>query len=90
MIGWGWVLLSGDWIRQAGSLGSMVAFLLGGTMVSFVGLVYAELTAALPRAGGALGFTYRGLGIRGAWACAWLLILAYVLSARESIRNPMA
>jgi amino acid transporter len=78
MIGWGWVLLSGDWIRQAGSLGSIVAFLLGGIMVSFVGLVYAELTAALPRAGGALGFTYRGLGIRGAWACAWLLILAYI------------
>jgi basic amino acid/polyamine antiporter, APA family len=78
MIGWGWVLLSGDWIRQAGSLGSIVAFLIGAVLVSFVGLAYAELTAALPRAGGAVGFTYRGLGIPGAWTCAWLLILAYI------------
>lgn len=33
MIGWGWVVLSGDWISKAGSIGSMIAFFIGGIMV---------------------------------------------------------
>ncbi len=77
IIGWGWVVLSGPMIEQGGSLGSMLAFLVGGLMVSFVGLIYAELTSALPRAGGALAFTYKALGPRWAWLCGWSLVLAY-------------
>ena len=56
MIGWGWVVLSGDWISKAGSIGSMIAFFIGGIMVMFVGLVYSELTTALPKTGGAHHF----------------------------------
>ena len=49
MIGWGWVVLTGEWIASAGTLGSALAFLIGGIMVLFVGLVYAELASAMPR-----------------------------------------
>ena len=42
MIGWGWVVLSGEWILKAGTVGAMIAFALGGLMVLFVGLTYAE------------------------------------------------
>ena len=30
MLGWGWVVLSGEWIAEAGFLGSIIAFLIGG------------------------------------------------------------
>lgn len=30
MTGWGWVVLSGNWIQKAGSMGSIVAFMFVG------------------------------------------------------------
>jgi len=78
IIGWGWVVLSGPMIDQAGTLGSIVAVLVAAVMVIFVGLTYAELTPALPRAGGSLAFTYRALGPGWSWVCGWALVLAYV------------
>jgi len=35
MIGWGWVINSGDWITTAGFAGSIIAMLIGGLMVLF-------------------------------------------------------
>lgn len=78
IIGWGWVVLSGPMIDQAGTLGSIAAMLIGGLVVGLVGLTYAELTAALPRAGGELGFTYVALGPSWSWWCGWWLALAYI------------
>lgn len=78
IIGWGWVVLSGSLIDYAGTLGSMVAVLVAAVMVTLVGLTYAELTSALPRAGGELTFTYRALGPTWSWICGWALVLAYV------------
>lgn len=62
MIGWGWVVMAGDWIKGAGTLGSIMAFIIGGIMVLFVGLTYAELTAAMPQCGGEHVFSLRALG----------------------------
>ncbi len=78
MIGWGWVVLSGTLIEEAGTLGSMLGFLLGAGLIGPVGLAYAELTSAMPRAGGELAFTYKGLNATFSWICGWALILAYV------------
>ena len=78
MIGWGWVILSGPLIAQAGTLGSILAVILASAMVGCVGLAYAELTSAMPRAGGELAFTFRALGPGVSWVCGWALILAYV------------
>ena len=52
MIGWGWVVSTGDWIGRGGVLGAVIGFAIGGIMVFFVGLTYAELTAAMPQCGG--------------------------------------
>ena len=52
MIGWGWVVSTGDWIGRGGVLGAVIGFAIGGAMVFFVGLTYAELTAAMPQCGG--------------------------------------
>ena len=56
----------------------MIAFGISGVMIIFVGLAYAELTAALPHAGGAAVFSYKALGANGSFICTWALILGYV------------
>ena len=50
MIGWAWVVSTGDWITGGGVLGAMLGFAIGGVMIFFVGLTYAELTSAMPSA----------------------------------------
>jgi amino acid transporter len=89
MIGWGWVVLAGSWVRTAGSLGAMLAFALGGLMVVFVGLTYAELTAAMPRCGGEHVFSHRALGPGWSFVCTWAIILGYVsVVAFEAVALP--
>lgn len=53
MIGWGWVISSGQWIDTGGAVGTGIAFVIGGLMIYLVGLTYAELTTAMPKSGGA-------------------------------------
>lgn len=89
MIGWGWVVLSGEWILKAGTLGAMLAFALGGIMVLFVGLTYAELTAAMPKCGGEHVFSYRALGRNASFICTWAIILGYIsVVAFEAVAFP--
>lgn len=89
MIGWGWVVLTGSWIKEGGSLGAMLAFLIGSIMVIFVGLAYAELTPAMPKCGGEHVFSYRAMGVTGSFICTWAIILGYVsVVAFEAVALP--
>lgn len=89
MIGWGWVINSGDWITTAGFASSIIAMLIGGVMVFFVGLTYAELTSAMPQCGGEHVFSYRAMGPTGSFVCTWMIILGYVAtSAFEATALP--
>ena len=78
MIGWGWVVSSGGWIQSAGALGTALGFLFGGIMIYFVGMVYAELTTAMPENGGPKLFTERAFGSIPSFICSWAIILSYV------------
>lgn len=78
MIGWGWVISTGDWIHRGGVLGAAIGFALGGIMIFFVGLTYAELTAAMPQCGGEHVFSYKAMGATGSFICTWGIILGYV------------
>ncbi len=78
MIGWGWVVSSGQWITTGGALGTAIAFIIGGIMIYLVGLTYAELTTAMPKNGGAQNFSYAAFGPIGSFVCTWALILSYV------------
>ena len=78
MIGWGWVVSSGSWIGKGGVLGAALGFVLGGIMIFFVGLTYAELTAAMPQCGGEHVFSHRAMGPTGSFVCTWAIILGYV------------
>ena len=78
MIGWGWVVSSGNWIQSGGVVGAALAFAIGGVMIFFVGLTYAELTAAMPQCGGEHVFSYKAMGPTGSFICTWAIILGYV------------
>jgi APA family basic amino acid/polyamine antiporter len=78
IVGVGWVVYSGQWLQDGGPLGAMVAFLLGGLLLLPVGMCYAEMTSALPLAGGELAFSYKAFGPMTSFLTAWLLSLAYV------------
>ena len=78
MIGWSWVALTGGWINEAGSLGAILAFAIGGVTVILVGFTYAELAAAMPKAGGEHVYSYRALGRNASFLCTWAILLAYV------------
>ena len=78
MIGWGWVVSSGGWIETGGVVGAALGFVIGGIMIFFVGLTYAELTAAMPQCGGEHVFSYRAMGSTGSFVCTWGIILGYV------------
>lgn len=89
MIGWGWIVLAGEWIRTAGPLGAMIAFVLGGIMIVFVGLTYGELTAAMPECGGEHVFSHRALGRNMSFVCTWAIILGYIsVIAFEAVAFP--
>ena len=78
MIGWGWVVSTGRWIQNAGTLGTMIGFLIGGFMIYFVGMTYAELTPMMPKVGGEHVFSYKAFGPTGSFICTWALILSYI------------
>ncbi|MDN6357922.1 APC family permease [Yaniella sp.] len=89
MIGFGWVVLTKGWLLEAGPGGASLAFLAGGVIMAFVGLVYAELTSAMPKAGGAHNFILRARGPRGAFIGSWGFIGGYVtIIAFEAVAVP--
>jgi basic amino acid/polyamine antiporter, APA family len=91
MIGWGWVILAGLWISQAGFLGASLAFFLGSIAIIVIGLTYAELASALPFAGGEHAYTERAFGKTVSFICTWSIIFGYVsVVAFEAIALPVA
>ena len=78
MIGWGWVVSTGGWIEKGGVIGAALGFAIGGIMIFFVGMTYAELTAAMPQCGGEHVFSYRAMGSTGSFICTWMIVLGYV------------
>ncbi|MGP7814923.1 APC family permease [Glutamicibacter soli] len=89
MIGFGWVVLTGGWLSSAGTLGTIVAVLVGGGIMAVVGLTYAELTASMPKAGGEHNFILRALGPRPSFIGSWAITGGYVtIVAFEAVAFP--
>lgn len=89
MIGFGWVVLTGDWITTAGPLGASLAMLAGGGVMAVVGLTYAELVAAMPKAGGEHNYLLRAMGARWSFAGSWAIVGGYItIVAFEAVALP--
>lgn len=86
MVGWSWVMMGPIWVNEAGLIGAIAAFIIGGAIILTIGLTYGELTAALPFAGGEFVFAYRAMGNRAAWIVGWIMSMAYIgVAAWEGI-----
>ena len=91
MIGWSWVLMTGVWLNEAGTLGTVIAFSVGGLAIALIGLTYSELNSAMPRAGGEHIYTRRALGNHWSFACTWALLFSYVnVCLFEAVALPTA
>lgn len=89
MIGFGWIVLTGGFIEEAGTMGAAVAFVIGGVVIGLIGLTYAELVAAMPQVGGEHQYVLRALGSRTAFVCSWFLVLGYIsVVAFEAVALP--
>lgn len=86
MIGVGWVTAVGSWLAQAGALGTMLAFGVGGAIMLLIGLCYAEVTPMLPVAGGEVAYSYLAFGTFKAFVVGWCLAFGYIaISGFEAI-----
>lgn len=91
MIGWSWVLLTGVWLTEAGTLGVLIAFAVGGLAITLIGLTYSELASAMPKAGGEHIYTHRALGPHWSFVCTWALLFSYLnVCLFESVALPTA
>ena len=89
IIGWGWIVLAGGWVLDAGSLGAVAAFFFGGIAMVLIGLIYAELASAMPQAGGEHVYSHKALGDIGLFVCTWAIIFGYAsVVAFEAVALP--
>lgn len=89
VIGVSWILLVGGWISSSGSMGAILAFVLGGLLIVPIGFCYSELGQRYPATGGEYVYAYRFFGPAIGFAAAWTLILLYVaVCAFEAITVP--
>ena len=78
IIGVGWIVVVGDWLRMAGPAGACLAFFGSALLIVLIGLCYAELSTMLPVAGGEIAYTYLTSGPLWAYAVGWFLALGYL------------
>jgi basic amino acid/polyamine antiporter, APA family len=74
IVGSGWIVVLGDWLRMAGPGGAVLGLLGGGVLMTLVCACYAELAARFPEAGGEVLYAMRCLGRGAAFAVAWFLV----------------
>lgn len=78
IIGVGWIIVLGNWLMIAGSIGAILGFLGGGLMVVLIGLCYGEAAAMFPVAGGEVAYAYEMYGTRMSFIAGWFLALSYI------------
>ena len=83
--------MTGVWLNEAGTLGTIIAFSVGGLAIALIGLTYSELASAMPRAGGEHIYTRRALGNHWSFACTWALLFSYLnVCLFEAVALPTA
>jgi basic amino acid/polyamine antiporter, APA family len=81
IVGVAWVSVMGLLIAEAGPLGVIAGFFLGGLVALVVGACYAELGSLLPASGGEVVWAHTIYGVKTCFLTGWLLALAYIAVA---------
>jgi APA family basic amino acid/polyamine antiporter len=80
ILGAGIYALVGEVAGKAGNA-MWISFLMAGAMAAIVGLGYAELASAFPKAGADYEYTRRALGLRAAFVVGWLIVIGNIVAA---------
>lgn len=78
-VGVGWSVAVNGWFATGGGpLAAFLAFFIGTLLMIPIGFCYAELTTAMPVAGGAVAFSYKAFGTFPSFWAGWFIALAYI------------
>ena len=80
IVGVAWLMVLGSVLGAAGPVGAAVGFVIGAGAMIPIGLCYAELSGALPHAGGEVVYAYDLFGIRWAYFAGLCLTFIYVIN----------
>lgn len=80
IVGVAWLMVLGSVLISAGPLGAAIGFVVGAAVMIPIGLCYAELTGALPYAGGEIVYAFTLFGIRWAYIAGVCLALIYIIN----------
>jgi amino acid transporter len=80
IVGSGWVIVLGEWLREAGPGGAVLAFAVGAIVMMLIALCYGELAGRFPRAGAEFLYMFETFGADAAFIVAWYLTL-YAIAA---------
>src|SRR5579862_9544172 len=79
MVGVRWLVVMDDWLLRGGSLGAILGFAIGGTLLLPIGYVYGKLVMAMPDAAGEVAYTAKVFPQPASFATGWIMILAYFI-----------
>jgi APA family basic amino acid/polyamine antiporter len=80
ILGAGIYALVGEVAAKSGDA-MWISFAMAGLMAALVGLSYAELASAFPKAGADYEYTRRAFGLRPAFIVGWLIVIGNVVAA---------
>ena len=80
ILGAGIYVLVGEVAGRAGDA-MWISFLIAAAMAAVIGLAYAELASAFPRAGADYEYTRHALGQRAAFVVGWLVVIGNLIAA---------
>ncbi len=79
MIGIGWsVTLNNIFINSGGPLSAILGFAIATICIIPVSLAFAEMTPAMPVAGGVVVYSIRAMGKRAGFLSGWFVAMAYI------------
>jgi amino acid transporter len=79
IVGVGWAVSLNNWIGSGGGVAvALLGYIIATLMMIPIGLCYAEMTPAMPVAGGAIAFTTRAFGTMPSFIAGWFVVLAYI------------
>lgn len=79
MVGVGWLVVMDDWLLRGGSLGTVLGFLIGGSLLLPVGWVYGKLVAAIPDTACEIAYTEAVFPKTVSFITGWIMTLSYLI-----------
>ena len=80
IVGVAWAVASNTWVTNSGgAIPAIIGYLIAIVILVAIAFCYAEMTTAMPVAGGVVVYSYKAFGTFPSFISGWLLALAYVV-----------